>query len=98
MFLYIITSFLIFVISLTGIFLFQKHLINVLISLELTLLSINFNFIVFSYYIDDILGQIYGLLIFTVGATEASIGLSLLVIYYKTRGGISLDHLNLLKT
>jgi NADH-quinone oxidoreductase subunit K len=80
-----------------GIFLFRKHLINILIALELILLSINLNFIIFSCYLDDILGQIYCLIVLTVAAAESSIGLALLIIYYRLRGGISIDLINLLK-
>jgi len=92
----IIISFLFFL-SFMGMFLFRKHIINILICLELLILSINWNFVVFSYFLDDIMGQIYCLLILTVGAAESSLGLAILIIYYKRKGGIILDSLNLLK-
>lgn len=94
---FIILSFIIFFTGGIGIFLFRKHLINILIALELILLSINLNFIIFSCYLDDILGQIYCLIVLTIAAAESSIGLALLIIYYRLRGGISIDLINLLK-
>lgn len=94
---FIILSIIIFIIGCIGIFLFRKHLINILIALELILLSINLNFIIFSCYLDDILGQIYCLVILTIAAAESSIGLALLIIYYRLRGCISIDVINLLK-
>jgi NADH-quinone oxidoreductase subunit K len=94
---FIILSLIIFVFGGIGLFLFRKHLINILISFELILLSINLNFIIFACYLDDILGQIYCLVILTVAAAESSIGLALLIIYYRLRGGILVDVINLLK-
>jgi NADH-quinone oxidoreductase subunit K len=78
-------------------FIFRKHIINILISLELILLSINMNFIVFSCYLDDMLGQIYALLVLTLAAAESSIGLAIIIVYYRLRGGISIDLISLLK-
>ena len=98
MFNYIILSFIIFIIGSSGMFLFRKHIINILISLELLLLSININFIATSCFIDDLLGQIYALMVLTVAAAESSIGLSIIIIYYRLRGGISIDLINLLKS
>ena len=67
-------SIILFLISLFGIFLLKRNLIVILMSIELCLLSINFNFIIFSVYLDDIIGQIFTLLILTVAAAESSIG------------------------
>jgi NADH-quinone oxidoreductase subunit K len=92
-----LSSFL-FIIGVFGMFLSRKHIIIILISLELVLLSININFINFSIYLDDFLGQIYVLLILTVAAAETALGLAILVIYYRLRGGISIDLINLLKS
>jgi len=94
---YLYLSIILFVIGSMGMFLFRKHIINILISLELILLSINFNFIVFSCYLDDLLGQLYALFILTLAAAESSIGLAIIVIYYRLRGGISIDLISLLK-
>jgi len=97
MFLLLFLSFVLFVIGLLGLFLFRRHLIIFLISLEILLLCININFITFSVYLDDFLGQIYVLLILTVAAAETALGLAILVIYYRLRGGISIDLITLLK-
>lgn len=97
MWIYICLSFSIFIIGFCGMFLFRKHIINILISLELIILSININFIVISCFIDDLLGQIYSLLILTVAAAETSIGLAIIIVYYRLRGGISVDLISLLK-
>ena len=97
MFLLLCLSFILFVIGLLGLFLFRRHLIIFLISLEILLLCININFVTFSVYLDDFLGQIYVLLILTVAAAETALGLAILVIYYRLRGGISIDLITLLK-
>lgn len=97
MLIFILLSITIFSLGCLGVFLFHKHLINILISLELILLSINLNFVIFSCYIDDLFGQIYCLIVLTLAAAESSIGLALLIIYYRLRGGISIDLINLLK-
>jgi len=66
-------------------------------SIELCLLAINFNFILFSVYLDDIIGQIFTLLILTVAAAESSIGLAILVMYYRRKGIISINVMNYIK-
>jgi len=79
-------------------FLSRKHVIIILISLELILLSTNINFVIFSVFLDDILGQIYALLVLTVAAAESALGLAILIVYYRLRGGISIDLISLLKS
>jgi len=86
-----------FVIGLLGIFVIRKNIIIVLMSIELLLLGININFVVFSVYLDDILGQIFSLLVLTVAAAESALGLAILVIFYRLRGVISIQDLALLK-
>ena len=85
-----------FVIGLTGLYLNRKHIIVILLALELIFLAINLN-IVNSIINLDLLGYIYVLCILTVAASEVAIGLALLVIFYRIRGGISLDFIGLLK-
>jgi len=68
-----------------------------LMSIELMLLAVNFNFIIFSVFLDDIIGQIFALFILTVAAAESAIGLAILVIYYRIRGTVSIEYINLLK-
>jgi NADH-quinone oxidoreductase subunit K len=94
---FLFLSFLIFFIGVMGLFLTRKHIILLLLSVELIFLSINYNFIIFSIFLDDMLGQYYALCILTVAAAESAIGLAILVVFYRLRGGISLDIVNLLK-
>jgi NADH-quinone oxidoreductase subunit K len=68
-----------------------------LMSIELMLLAVNFNFLFFSVYLDDLLGQLFALLILTVAAAESALGLALLVVYYRIRGTIAVEFINLLK-
>lgn len=96
--LFLLFSLILFIIGCFGMFLSRKHLIIVLISLELMLLSININFIVYSVLLDDILGQIYAIMLLAIAAAETAIGLAILVIYYRLRGGISIDLMCLLKS
>lgn len=94
---FLLISIILFLISLFGIFLLKRNLIVILMSIELCLLSINFNFILFSIYLDDIIGQIFTLLILTVAAAESSIGLAILVMYYRRKGIISINVMNYIK-
>jgi len=96
--LFLLFSLVLFIIGCFGMFLSRKHLIIVLISLELMLLSININFVVYSVLLDDILGQIYAIMLLAIAAAETAIGLAILVIYYRLRGGISIDLMCLLKS
>ena len=68
-----------------------------LMSIELMLLAVNLNFLIFSVYLDDIMGQLFALLILTVAAAESAIGLALLVVYYRIRGTIAVEFINLMK-
>ena len=94
---YLFISSALFFIGLSGIFLNRKNIIILLMSIELMLLAINFNFIIFSVFIDDIFGQIFALIILTVAAAESAIGLAILVIYYRIRGSIAIELINLMK-
>ena len=96
-----ITVFLIslglFFIGLFGIFVNRKNLLTVIIWLELILLSINFNLLISAFYLDDVLGEIFVIIILTVAAAESSIGLAVLIIYYRLRGTIAIEFINSLK-
>jgi len=94
---YYLLSSIIFFIGIMGLFLTRRHIILLLLSIELIFLAINYNFIIFSVFLDDILGQFYALCIITIAAAESSIGLAIIVIFYRLRGGISLDIINYLK-
>jgi NADH-quinone oxidoreductase subunit K len=94
---FLILSIVLFLIGILGIFLIKKNIIIILMSIELMLLAININFIIFSIYINDITGQIFGLFILTVAAAESAIGLAILVIYYRIKGIISINFINSIK-
>lgn len=94
---YLLISICLFVVGLLGIFSTRKNIIIILMSIELMLLAINFNFIIFSVFLDDILGQLFALLVLTIAAAESAIGLAILVIYYRLRGIISVDYISTIK-
>ncbi len=90
-------DFILFLIGLFGIVLNRKSIIHIIMCVELVLLSLNLNFIVFSIYLDDLYGQIFALFVLTVAAAESAIGLALLIIYYRVRGNISMNQIPALK-
>ena len=92
-----VVSFAIFLFALTGVFLNKRNVILILMAVELMLLSINFSFLITSTYLDDRLGQIVAIFILTVAAAESSIGLAILVIYFRSKGTINIEFVNLLK-
>jgi len=94
---YLAVSMILFLLGIWGIFLNRKNIIVMLMSIELMLLAINVNFLLFSVYLDDLVGQVFALLILTVAAAESAIGLALLVVYYRIRGTISVEFINLIK-
>lgn len=87
----------IFIFGVLGLFIARKNIIIVFLSIELMLLGIDVNFILFSVHLDDVLGQIFALLILTVAAAESAIGLAILVSFYRLRTIIDLNYINLLK-
>ena len=91
-----IINFFLFCLSLFGIILNRQNIIIVLMSIELFLLSINLNFLYFSVYLDDVIGQIFSLLILTVAAAESAIGLAIMIVFFKINGNISIYKINLL--
>ncbi len=94
---YLVVSTLLFVIGICGIFLNRKNIITILMSIELILLSVNINFVAFSVKLGDITGQIFAVFVLTVAAAEASIGLAILVIYFRNRGSIAVEDVSLMK-
>lgn len=94
---YLVLSSLLFVIGVTGIFLNRKNIITVMMSIELILLAVNINFVAFSVMLGDITGQIFTMFVLTVAAAEAAIGLAILVIYFRNRGSIAVEDVNLMK-
>jgi NADH-quinone oxidoreductase subunit K len=94
---YLIVSVILFLIGILGIFLIKKNIIIILMSIELMLLAININFVIFSVYLDDMTGQIFALFILTIAAAESAIGLAILVVYYRIKGIISINFINSIK-
>lgn len=86
-----------FFIGAFGIFYNRKNLLTILISIELTMLSLNYIFLINSNFIDDNLGQIISLFILTIAAAESSIGLAILINYFRKKGSLSIELINLLK-
>jgi|TARA_B110000116_G_scaffold60039_3_gene51377 NADH-quinone oxidoreductase subunit K len=87
----LLITILLFTIGLLGLILNKKNFLIVIVSIELLLLAINLNFVVFSVYLDDLVGQIFVLFILTIAATESAIGLAILIVYYKINNKISID-------
>ena len=94
---YLILGALLFSISIVGIFLNRKNVIILLMAIELMLLAVNLNFILFSHYLNDIAGQVFVFFILTVAAAEAAIGLAILVVLFRNLHTINVDDLDRLK-
>ena len=94
---YLTLAAILFTIGVLGIFLNRKNIIIILMSVELILLAVNINFVAFSAYLGDLVGQVFALFILTVAAAEAAIGLAILVVYFRNRGTIAVEDINLMK-
>ena len=94
---YLTVSMILFLIGITGIVLNRKNILIILMSVELMLLAINMNFVVFSVYLDDLLGQMFALFVLTVAAGESAIGLAILVVYYRVRGSIAVERIHTMR-
>jgi NADH-quinone oxidoreductase subunit K len=94
---YLTVSALLFVIGVFGIFLNRKNVIVILMSVELILLAVNLNFVAFSAHLQDLVGQVFALFVLTVAASEAAIGLAILVVFYRNRGSIAVEDVNMMK-
>ena len=94
---YLTVAAILFTIGVFGIFLNRKNVIIILMSVELILLSVNINLVAFSSFMGDMVGQIFAMLVLTVAAAEAAIGLAILVVYFRNRGSIAVEDLNVMK-
>jgi len=94
---YLVLGALLFAISVIGIFLNRKNVIILLMAIELMLLAVNLNFIAFSYYLNDVAGQVFVFFILTVAAAESAIGLAILVVLFRNLRTINVDDLDSLK-
>ena len=94
---YLTVGAILFVLGVLGIFLNRKNVIVILMAVELILLAVNINLVAFSAFMDDLVGQVFAMMVLTVAAAEAAIGLAILVIYYRGRGTIAVDDVNRMK-
>ncbi len=94
---YLAVAAVLFTLGVLGIFINRKNVIVILMSIELILLSVNINLVAFSTHLNDIVGQVFALLVLTVAAAEAAIGLAILVTYFRNRGTIAVEDINMMK-
>ena len=94
---YLTVAAILFAIGIFGIFLNRKNVIIILMSIELMLLAVNINLVSFSAFLGDLVGQIFTMFVLTVAAAEAAIGLAILVVYFRNRGTIAVEDVNMMK-
>lgn len=94
---YLVVAAILFAIGVFGIFMNRRNVIVILMSVELMLLAVNINLVAFSVHLHDLAGQVLAMLVLTVAAAEAAIGLSILVIYFRNRGSIAVDDITMMK-
>jgi NADH-quinone oxidoreductase subunit K len=94
---YLTVAACLFTLGMLGIFLNRKNVIIILMSIELMLLAVNINFVAFSAQLGDLVGQIFAMFVLTVAAAEAAIGLAILVVYFRNRGTIEVEEINVMK-
>ena len=94
---YLTVAAILFTLGVFAIFINRKNVIVILMSIELILLAVNLNLVAFSAHLGDLQGQVFALMILTVAAAEAAIGLAILVIFYRNRGSIAVDDINMMK-
>ena len=94
---YLVVSAILLVIGIFGIFMNRKNVITIMMSIELILLAVNLNLVAFSGMLHDLTGQIFAMFVLTVAAAESAIGLAIVVIYFRNRGSIAVEDVNLMK-
>ena len=94
---YLTVAAALFALGIFGIFLNRKNVIIILMSVELMLLAVNINLVAFSASLGDLVGQVFALFVLTVAAAEAAVGLAILVVYFRNRGSIAVEDINLMK-
>jgi NADH-quinone oxidoreductase subunit K len=94
---YLTVAAVLFTLGVFGIFVNRKNVIVILMSIELILLAVNVNLVAFSTALNDIVGQVFALLILTVAAAEAAIGLAILVVFFRNRGSIAVEDVNMMR-
>lgn len=94
---FLVVAAVLFAIGVTGILFNRRNIIVILMSIELILLAVNINFVAFSTVQNNLIGQVFTLVVLTVAAAETAIGLALLVVFFRNRGDIAVEHANLMK-
>ncbi len=94
---YLTVAAVLFALGIFGIFVNRKNVIVILMSVELMLLAVNINLVAFSMVLEDLTGQIFAMFVLTVAAAEAAIGLAILVVYFRNRGSIAVEDVNVMK-
>ena len=94
---YITVSAILFCLGVFGIFINRKNIIVILMSVELMLLAVNINLVAFSVELNDLVGQVFAVFVLTVAAAEAAIGLAILMVYFRNRGSIAVEDINMMK-
>jgi NADH-quinone oxidoreductase subunit K len=94
---YLVVASILFTLGIFGIFLNRRNVIIILMSIELMLLAVNINFVAFSSFLHDLTGQVFAMFVLTVAAAEAAIGLAILVVYFRNRGTIAVEDINLMR-
>ncbi|MTJ84119.1 MAG: NADH-quinone oxidoreductase subunit NuoK [Telmatospirillum sp.] len=94
---YLTVGAILFTLGVFGIFLNRKNVIIILMSIELMLLAVNLNFVAFSHFLNDLVGQVFAMFVLTVAAAEAAIGLAIVVVFFRNRGTIAVQDINQMK-
>jgi NADH-quinone oxidoreductase subunit K len=94
---YLTVAAILFTVGIFGIFLNRRNVIIILMAIELMLLAVNINLVAFSTHLQDLVGQVFAMFVLTVAAAEAAIGLAILVVYFRNRGSIAVEDINMMK-
>jgi NADH-quinone oxidoreductase subunit K len=94
---YLTVAAILFTLGILGIFVNRKNVIVILMSVELMLLAVNINLVAFSVQLGDLVGQVFAMFVLTVAAAEAAVGLAILVVYFRNRGTIAVEEIDVLK-
>lgn len=94
---FLVLAAILFTIGVIGIFVNRRNIIVILMAIELMLLAVNINFVAFSIYQHNLIGQVFAMIVLTVAAAEAAIGLAILVVYFRNRGDIAVEGVNMMK-
>src|SRR5437868_3373996 len=94
---YLVVAAILFTFGVLGIFINRRNVIVILMSIELMLLAVNINFVAFSVFQGNLIGQVFTMIVLTVAAAEAAIGLAILVVYFRNRGNIAVEDINMMK-